>query len=56
MFPNKLPTHKSDAIHEASSIVILPDGNGVSSDVSQKTAGLFHPSVVPNAMVNKFAV
>lgn len=56
MFPNRQPAHKSDTIHEASSIVIFPDGNGVLSDVSNKVAGLANPSVIPNAIVNKFTV
>lgn len=37
--PNKLPKANNDANHEASSIVIFPDGNGVSSDVSKTIVG-----------------
>lgn len=32
-----------DVIHDASSIVILPVGNGDSLDVSKKIAGLVQP-------------
>lgn len=56
IFPNKQPIHNNDAIQEASSIDILPQGNGLLSDVRRKTAGLVHPSEIPNAVDNKFTV
>lgn len=46
-FPITPPTHKSDATQEASSIVIEPDGNGLSSDVSNRIFGELHPAVTP---------
>lgn len=33
----------NDPIHEASSILILPDGRGDLSDVNKNIAGLDHP-------------
>lgn len=47
MLPIKPPTDKSDAIHEASSIVILPDDNGESSDISKMMLGIIQPPIIP---------
>lgn len=55
-FPINPPTHKSDAIQDASSISILPDGNGVSSDVSKLIVGLAQPTPIPSQTVSKFTV
>lgn len=55
IFPKKQPRHRSDAIHDASSMFITPDRNGVSSDVSKTIVGLVHPSAMPNAIVSRFA-
>lgn len=41
------PRHMNAAIHDASSIVILPDANGVSSDIKIKKFGLVQPHVTP---------
>lgn len=43
MLPNKAPIGIKDAIKEASKSVILPEGNGDSSDVSRWIAGLENP-------------
>lgn len=47
ILPINPPTPISEAIQEASSIVILPDGNGVLSDVNRMMLGLAHPHVTP---------
>lgn len=47
ILPMKPPKLKSDATQEASSMVILPDGSGVSSDVSRIILGEGHPTVTP---------
>lgn len=47
MLPINPPTHSKLAIHEASSIVIGPDGNGDSSDVRIRILGDDHPDVTP---------
>lgn len=47
MLPIKLPMAHNDAIHEPSSIVILPDGNGDFSDVNRNIVGLAHPQMIP---------
>lgn len=44
---NKKKTDFKDVIHDASSDVILPVGNGESSDVSKNIAGLDQPIVNP---------
>lgn len=56
IFPNKDPTHCNDATQDASSMEIIPDGNGVSSDNNRISDGLLHPSNTPNPMVAKFTV
>lgn len=55
MYPNKkVPSSAliggSDATQDAISIVMRPDGNGESSDVSKFTLGLAHPAVIPKPM------
>lgn len=54
--PIKPPTHRIDAAHEASSIVILPDGNGVLSEVSKIIFGDDHPAVTPCPIKSKFTI
>lgn len=46
-FPVRPPTFVSEVIHDISSIVSLPDGNGVLSDISKITFGLHHPTLTP---------
>lgn len=46
--------HDSDAIHDASSIEILPEGNGVSFEASETIFGLGHPHVTPHPIDSKF--
>lgn len=55
-FPINPPTHRSDAIHDASSIPIFPDGKGVSSDVSKLIVGLAQPTPIPSQTVSKLTV
>lgn len=50
------PIETNDVIHVASSMVIFPLGNGVSSDVSRMFIGLDHPSSIPNVIINRFTV
>lgn len=49
--PMKPPIGRSAANHEASSIVILPDGNNVSSDVSRGMLGVIQPIFTPKRVV-----
>lgn len=48
--------HKIDAIDDASSIVIFPDGSGVSSDINRRILGLVQPHVQPYDNVSKFTI
>lgn len=54
IFAAMAPIDSNDVTHDASSIVILPLGNGVASDVKRTFIGLVHPSNNPNPMINKF--
>lgn len=56
MFPNRPPIQCEDAIKDASSIEILPDGNGVSPDVSRMIDGLTHPSNAPYPIIARFTI
>lgn len=47
IFPIKPPMHNSDATHDASSIVIGPDGNGVSFVINKIVLADGHPQVTP---------
>lgn len=47
MLPTKPPMHIKDAIHEASSMEILPDSKGELLDVSKAILGLLHPPHIP---------
>lgn len=47
IFPMRPPKQMSEAIQLACSIVIFPDGNGESFDVSKAMLGLAHPHVTP---------
>lgn len=47
IFPKIPPKNPRDTTHDASSIVILPDGSGVSSDINKIILGLAHPPVLP---------
>lgn len=47
MFPIMPPTQMSDATQDASFIVILPDGSGVSSDINRSIDGELQPHVKP---------
>lgn len=51
--PIKPPIDQSPAIHEVSSSVILPDGNGDSSEVRIIILGLVQPPPIPVANPNK---
>lgn len=51
MSPIKPPIGNSAANHEASSIVIFPDGNNVSSDVSTGILGVTQPIFTPKRVV-----
>lgn len=42
-----LPIANNEAIHEPCSIVILPDGSGVSSDMSKSIVGDDQPMTAP---------
>lgn len=53
IFPVQAPTYNNDVIKVASSMVIFPDGNGVSEDVSGVIIGLVQPSWTPKPIVNK---
>lgn len=53
IFPVHAPTYNKDVIKVASSMVIDPDGNGVSVDVSGVIIGLVQPSWTPKPIVNK---
>lgn len=55
-FPIKPPIHKIDATQEASAIDILPDGNGLSSEVNKGILGLDQPAVAPLAIKCKFTI
>lgn len=55
MLPIKAPIANRDAIQEASSIEILPDGSEESSDNKSMRLGLVQPDINPYAIVNKFA-
>lgn len=46
-FPINPPIYKMDPTHDASSIVIFPDGKGVSSDISRAILGLAQPPHTP---------
>lgn len=46
-FPGKAPIANADAIQDASSIVIFPDGSGDLSDVSKSIEGDDQPQVIP---------
>lgn len=54
MLAIKPPTTVSDAIHPASSIDILPDGNGDSSEVRIMIHKVPKPAPIPFANANKF--
>lgn len=54
--PGNAPNPIIDAIHEASSVVILPDGNGVTSDWRRIILGDVHPEFRPKPITNKFTV
>lgn len=55
MLPTKPPTHNSDAIQEASSMLIfLPEASGVSLEVSRMMLGLVQPQVIPQLIVSRF--
>lgn len=56
MIPVKAPIDINDVTHDASSIVIFPDGNGDSSDINKITLGLAQPSKTPNPIVIKFTM
>lgn len=45
--PIRAPNAFNDAIHEASSWLILPVGNGDASDVSKTIIGLDRPVIIP---------
>ena len=53
MHPIKPPIAQSDAIHDASSVVILPVGNGDQSEVRIKILGLVQPTPIPQTKPNK---
>lgn len=54
MLPTNPPMHVSDATHDAWSIEILPDDNGVRFDVSNSIFGLGHPHVMPQPIISIF--
>lgn len=47
MLPIKPPIQSKDDTQEPSSIVIGPDGNGLSSDVNKSMLGEDQPHVIP---------
>lgn len=47
------PTWSKEVTHVACSMVILPHGNGDSSDMSRMFIGLLHPSKIPNATTKR---
>lgn len=52
--PNTPDKKMHDTIQDASSIVILPDGSGVSSLINKSMLGLAQPAVIPFPIVNRF--
>lgn len=54
--PNIDPHGISDVIQEASSIVIFPDGNGVSFEVSSNTLEVAQPAFNPYPIMSKFTI
>lgn len=54
IFPTRPPAHVSDAIHDDSSVVIFPEGNGVASDASIGRDKDVHEHDTPYAMLSKF--
>lgn len=50
------PIQEIEEIHDASVIEILPDGNGVSSDVRIGTCGPDQPDESPYVNVDKFTI
>lgn len=61
MNPNKkllinAPSGTNEATDDTSSIVILPVGNGESSDVNKFILGLAQPAVIPNPIGSIFTV
>lgn len=54
--PNKAPMHKHETTHEAFSIVILPDANGESSEVSKIMEGEHHPIFTPYPINKRLTV
>lgn len=56
IFPNAPPIDSKEAIHEASSIVIFPDGNGESSERSGIRLGPVHPDINPNPTGNRYTI
>lgn len=54
--PINAPSGMNENIKEASSMVIFPNDNGLSSDVIKIIIGLDHASLTPNPIVNKFTI